>query len=73
MVEGRALGWLVHTAVGGGLLLLAACAWMRWTRSPARRQRLGEWAVLAALLLAGFGLVRVFRRRPTHVLEAPRA
>ena len=33
----------------------------------------GNAYVLAALLLAGFGLVRVFRRRPTHVLEAPRA
>lgn len=33
----------------------------------------GNAYVLAALLLAAFVLVRMFRRRPTHVLEAPRA
>src|SRR5947209_6319614 len=54
--EGRALGWLLHTAVGGGLLLLAAGVLMARTRPVARRQRLGEWAVAAALLLAALSL-----------------
>jgi hypothetical protein len=43
--------WLAQTLVGGGLLLLLARVLMTWTAQPARRQRLGEWAVVAALLL----------------------
>jgi beta-lactamase regulating signal transducer with metallopeptidase domain len=50
------MGWLVHTVVGGGLVLLVACAVMRFVRAPARRQRLGEWALLAALLLSVLSL-----------------
>ncbi len=42
-------GWLLHSAVGGGLLLLLALPMMRACRQPARRQRLGESALLAAL------------------------
>jgi beta-lactamase regulating signal transducer with metallopeptidase domain len=48
---GTALGWLLHTLLGGGLLLLAARLLMAGVRSPARRQRLGEWAMVSALLL----------------------
>jgi beta-lactamase regulating signal transducer with metallopeptidase domain len=48
---GTALGWLLHTLVGGGLLLLVARLLMAAVRSPARRQRLGEWAMVSALLL----------------------
>src|SRR4051812_43677616 len=48
---GTALGWLLHTLLGGGLLLLAARLLMAGVRSPARRQRLGEWAMASALLL----------------------
>ncbi len=33
----------------------------------------GNAYVIAALILATFGLVRVFGRRPERVLEAPRA
>src|SRR5437899_12062445 len=44
--------WLLHCAAGGGLLLLLTCLLLRRTRQPARRQRLGEWGVAAALLLA---------------------
>ena len=44
--------WWFRSALGGGLLLLAVWGLMRWTRQPARRQRLGEWGVLAALLAA---------------------
>jgi hypothetical protein len=45
-------GWWLHTAVGGGLLLLVASVLMLLTRQPARRQRLGECGALAALLVA---------------------
>src|SRR5262249_39843221 len=44
--------WLVHSALGGGLLLLLAVAAMRLTRQPARRQRIGELGVTAALVVA---------------------
>ena len=46
-----AVQWLLHLAVGGGLLLLVTCLLMRWTPQPARRQRLGEWGITAALLV----------------------
>jgi beta-lactamase regulating signal transducer with metallopeptidase domain len=49
--------WLVHTAVGGGLLLLLTCILMRWIRQPARRQRLGECGLVAALLVAVLSLI----------------
>lgn len=42
--------WLLHSAAGGGALLLLTLAAMRWTRQPARRQRLGEWGMAAALM-----------------------
>src|SRR5947207_12804997 len=44
--------WWLGTALGGGLILLAACLLMRATGQPALRQRLGELAVLAALAVA---------------------
>jgi beta-lactamase regulating signal transducer with metallopeptidase domain len=48
--------WVCHTAAGGGLLLLLAWALMRWTRQPARQQRLGECGLAAALLLAALSV-----------------
>src|SRR5438874_13380123 len=48
----RAADWWLGTAIGGGLVLLAGCGLMRLTRQPAARQRLGELAVLAALVVA---------------------
>jgi beta-lactamase regulating signal transducer with metallopeptidase domain len=48
--------WLVQTAIGGGLLLLLVCVLMRFTRQPAKQQRLGEWGMAAALLLAAISL-----------------
>src|SRR6266581_3620355 len=48
----HAAGWWLGTAIGGGLILLAACGVMRLVKQPAARQRVGEWAVLAALLVA---------------------
>lgn len=44
--------WLARVAVGGGSLLLLARVGMALTREPVRRQRLGEWGLAAALLLA---------------------
>jgi beta-lactamase regulating signal transducer with metallopeptidase domain len=48
--------WLLHCAVGGGLLLLLTCLLIRCTRQPARRQRLGELGLAAALVLAVLSL-----------------
>lgn len=44
--------WLLHSSVGGGLLLLVAWLLMRGSRQPAQQQTLGQWGVVAALLLA---------------------
>jgi hypothetical protein len=41
--------WLLPGVLSGGLLLLVAGVLGRFTAAPARRQRLGEWAVAAAL------------------------
>jgi hypothetical protein len=49
-------GWLVRSVVGGGLLLLLTWVLMKRTRQPARRQRLGEWGVVVAILLAVLNL-----------------
>ncbi len=53
----RAADWWLGTAIGGGLVLLIGCGLMRLTRHPAARQRLGECAVLAALVVAGLRLL----------------
>src|SRR6202043_2934769 len=51
-----ALRWLLHVAGGGGGVLLLTCAVVSRLRQPARRQRVAEWGVVAALLLAGLCL-----------------
>jgi beta-lactamase regulating signal transducer with metallopeptidase domain len=61
-----AAAWLLHSAVGGGLLLLLTCLLIRRTRQPARRQRLGELGLAAALVLALLSL-----RPPWLVLSYP--
>ena len=48
--------WLIHSALGGGLILLLGWLWTRRLRQPARQQRLGEYTLLAALLLAVLAL-----------------
>ena len=53
----RAADWWLGTAIGGGLVLLVGCVLMRLARQPAARQRLGELAVFAALLVAGLRLL----------------
>jgi hypothetical protein len=47
-----AAGWLLHTAAGGGLILLVTWGLMARTRQPALRQRLGEIGLVAGLALA---------------------
>jgi beta-lactamase regulating signal transducer with metallopeptidase domain len=44
--------WLPHSAVAGGLLLLLGWVLVRVCRQPARRQRLGEWSMIAAMLVS---------------------
>lgn len=44
--------WLLRTTVGGGVVLLIGTLWMILSRQPAQRQRIGELALLAALLVA---------------------
>jgi beta-lactamase regulating signal transducer with metallopeptidase domain/membrane-associated protease RseP (regulator of RpoE activity) len=44
--------WLLRAGVGGSLLIIATLLAMRWVRQPARRQRLGELGMAAALVLA---------------------
>lgn len=44
-------GWWLHGVAGGGFVLLAGWLLARRTWQPARRQRLAEWAVGAALVL----------------------
>jgi hypothetical protein len=48
-----AAGWLLPGVLAGGLLLLVGRVLSRYAAEPARRQRLGEWAVAAALLAVG--------------------
>jgi len=50
-------GWLVRSVVGGGVLLLVTWVLMKRTRQPARRQRLGEWGLGGAMLLAILNLL----------------
>lgn len=44
--------WLLHSAIGGGLLLLVVWLLLRFCGQPARRQVIAQWGVLAALVLA---------------------
>jgi beta-lactamase regulating signal transducer with metallopeptidase domain len=44
--------WLIHSAVGGSLLLLFVWTLMKRCRQPARQERLGEWGLVAVLVLA---------------------
>ena len=44
--------WLLHGTLGGGLLLLLVWGLASRCRQPARKQRLGEWGMAAALVFA---------------------
>ncbi|MFO0840849.1 MAG: M56 family metallopeptidase [Gemmataceae bacterium] len=73
--EAGLVGWLARTAVGGGLLLMACWLWQRRLKEPARRQRLGEWAVAAALVVAGTAALPAWLSIPVSAppAEAPPA
>lgn len=45
-------GWWLGSALGGGAVLLICGLLMRRTTAPAARQRLGEWGIVAAVLVA---------------------
>src|SRR5436853_2973040 len=45
-------GWLLRTTLGGGIVLLVGALWMLISRQPVKRQRIGELALLCALLVA---------------------
>src|SRR5262249_39789584 len=49
-------GWWLHSALCGGLILLVVCALAFACRQPAWKQRLGEWGMLAALVVAVLSL-----------------
>jgi beta-lactamase regulating signal transducer with metallopeptidase domain/C-terminal processing protease CtpA/Prc len=49
--------WLLQSAAAGGVLLLLTQGLARFVRQPARRQRLCEYGVLAALLAAALSLL----------------
>src|SRR5438094_2489155 len=63
--------WGLGTALSGGLLLLAVAVAVRRTPAPALRQRLGEWGVGAALLVAVLRLGPVWLPLPVRPPGAP--
>lgn len=44
--------WLLRTTLAGGVVLCLGSLWMVFTRQPSHRQRIGEIALLTALLVA---------------------
>ena len=44
--------WLLKSTLAGGVVLLIGTLWMAFTRQPVQRQRIGELALLAAILVA---------------------
>ena len=49
--------WWLHFAAAGSVLLLLGLLLMRVVRQPARRQQLGTWAVVAALIVVLLSLL----------------
>jgi hypothetical protein len=68
-----AAGWLVHTAVGGGLVLLVARLLLGRVAQPARRQRLAEGGLAAALAVALLSLGPAWLELPRSDCECERA
>src|SRR5947209_11974620 len=48
--------WLLRAAAGGTVVLALASGAVLLARQPARRQHLGEWGIIAALLVAVLSL-----------------
>jgi hypothetical protein len=68
-----AAGALLTGLLGGGLLLFVAWALSRRVAEPARRQRLGEWAVCAGLLAVGLGFGPRWLSIPLAPAQPPEA
>src|SRR5436190_653764 len=71
-----AAAWLAHSAAGGAVLLLLTWALARRTRQPVRRQRLAEWGVAAALVVAALSWAPawlVIDWASAHTPPAPKA
>jgi beta-lactamase regulating signal transducer with metallopeptidase domain len=66
-----AAGWLLPGVLAGGLLLFVARVLSRYAAGPARRQRLGEWAVAAALLAVGLSFGPRWLRIPVASAQPP--
>jgi beta-lactamase regulating signal transducer with metallopeptidase domain len=64
--------WLLRSTVGGGLVLLAGWLLLRVVRQPARRQRIGEASVVAALLVTALCALpaRIFLTIPWSIAPA---
>src|SRR5258708_21576664 len=52
--------WLMRSVAGGTLVLLVASMLMRCTLQPVKQQRLAEWGLAAALVLAGLCWLQPF-------------
>lgn len=66
----QAAEWWVGTAIGGGLVLLAGCGLMHFARPAAARQRIGEWSILGALIVAGLRLLPAWFSLPWSATPA---
>jgi beta-lactamase regulating signal transducer with metallopeptidase domain len=64
--------WLLHSAAGGSLLLLVAWKLTWWCRQPARRQRLGEMGLCAALAAGALGFLPAWLIVPVWRVPADR-
>ncbi len=64
-------GWLLRSALGGGLILLLAYLGGRLTRQPARQLRLAEWGMRAALVVAVLALLPGWVTIPLPVATPP--
>jgi beta-lactamase regulating signal transducer with metallopeptidase domain len=63
--------WLIQSALGGGLILLLTWVAMRRIRQPARRQRVGEIGVAAALAAAVLSLAPAWWTVSLPVASSP--
>lgn len=79
MSETALLHWLIRSACGGGALLLLCWYAQRCVRQPAHKQRLGEWGVVASLVVAFVSLfpswlhipVPGWKRQPLATVSLP--
>src|ERR1700676_3601667 len=72
--------WLLRAAAGGTVVLALASGAVLLARQPARRQHLGEWGIIAALLVAILSLrpawlpvpldVELLASRRAHVADS---